>query len=94
MTRLEARLVDFELVRWPDGRDRFYRFRFGRCDDFGEALEQFKACVTLAERRPQPDNRWLWEVDATPANRRELAVLFDNFEAEYETAASQLRMFG
>ena len=93
MTHLEAELKDFELVKDAEGKDRYYRFRFGRCEDFVDAMETFKATIWYGERRPQPDQAWLWEVDATPENRQALSKLFDNFEASWEAARSQLRMF-
>ena len=93
MTHLEAMLRDFQLVKDDKGQELAYRFRFGRCEDFADTLDQFKAAIDMHERRPTPENAWLWEVDATPANRTSLGHIFDNFEECYEIARSQLRLF-
>lgn len=94
MTHLESEIVDFQLVR-SDGVDLLFRFRIApwKCEDFAYTMEAFKAAIPLAERKPYPDRNWLWEIDGCRRNRTALANLFDNFEACYQTARSQLSLW-
>lgn len=92
MTRLEANVKDFHLDRQGNAV-KAYRFRFGHCEDFADALQQFKRRIPLEERIPQPESAWLWEVTATPQNRNALAQIFDNFEECVTIAEAQLRLW-
>lgn len=93
MTRLEARIVDFAVVRDADRKIAWWRFRFGRCEDFAETMGAFKDAIVWTERTPDPERAWLWEVRATPANRRALGDIFDNFEECLQLVERQIEMF-
>ena len=93
MTRLEARVVDFAVVRDGDRKITGWLFRFGRCEDFAETMEAFKDSIAWADRTPNPERAWLWAVLATPANRGALGEIFDNFEECLQLVERQIEMF-
>lgn len=93
MTHLEANVKDFKLVFGPGGKEIVaYRFKFGTCEDFDDALEQFKTQIPKTHRTVDPEYHWEWEVKNTPAIRARLGQIFDNFVACESTALSQLRL--
>lgn len=92
MTHMVAEIKDFTLVRQAD-EIIAYRFRFAKCEDFADAMKNLKT-IPLAERRPEPDKAWLWEIKATPANFRILDGTFDNFHQCFDYANSQLKLWG
>lgn len=94
MTRLEANINDFHVKENAEGKIETYRFRFGKCDDFHETMQEFKKRIPFDERRPNPDSAWLWDIKATPLNRRILGEIFDNFEMSLQAYESQMKMFG
>lgn len=90
--------VDFRLELIPPqgddvGKDISYGFRFGKCDDFKEALRLVKE-VTWAERDYRPGDDHFWSVKASPANFSLLCAAFDNFQSLYDTAKDQRRLPG
>lgn len=93
MTHLEANLKDFHLKR-DHKKISAYRFRFGHCEDFSDALNQFKKRIDLPDRTPYPEAEWLWEVKANPQNRNALSQIFDNFEESITAAESQMELWG
>ena len=94
MTKLEAHIKDFHVVRDEEDEIIYYRFRFGNCDEFATTFKSFKAKIALEDRTPNPDANWLWEVKATKMNRIILRDTFDNFEQCLDIVESQMRLFG
>ena len=89
---MEANIKDFH-IKYEGDEIVAWRFRFGHCEDFNDALTQFKKRIPMIERNPNPDAAWLWEVKATQLNRNALGQIFDNFEECLQIAESQMRLF-
>ena len=87
------RLVDFQLIRRTDTlEERLWKFRFGRCEDFYDTLDQVKL-IPLSERKYIEDDEHLWEIKPSPYTEVILAKAFDNFESCLEAARAQLPLF-
>ncbi len=93
MTRLEARVKGLHFSETDKGKILLFRFRFGYCEDFNDALKQFKQRIDAQHRTPFPEAGWLWEVKNTPETRNALGQIFDNFEMAVQEHESQMRMF-
>lgn len=94
MTRLEANVKDFRLDKDSEGTITHWRFRFDQCEDFHDALKQFKAKIHKNDRKPYPDRYWEWRVYANQANYVHLCEIFDNFQECESGARNQIEMFG
>lgn len=82
--------VDFRLdLMLGGGDDISYSFRFGKCNDFKEALAAVKE-IPFRERDYDPEDDHRWTVQASKANLEILCRAFDNFADMYATAKYQL----
>jgi hypothetical protein len=85
-------LRDFCQVLDEQGNEKAWIFRFGKCEEFDEALEALKR-IPLAQRIYDAGNDHLWRVTATSENEKILAEVFINFKSCLSTTRSQMRMF-
>jgi hypothetical protein len=92
-TRLDNNIKDFKLVRDEEGNVTHWIFRFGECEDFHEALREFKEKIPHKDRKPQPEKKWLWTVTANQTNFYSLCDIFDNFQECEHVARAQMDMF-
>jgi len=70
----------------------WYYFRFGRGDDFNEALKAIKS-IPVEERTYKPENNHLWGCKVTEENERILVKAFEKARTYLLAPKSQLRMF-
>jgi hypothetical protein len=89
-------LVDFTLHRWEgegpqQGQESLWAFRFGKCQDFQQAIAALKT-IPQDQRHYYREKHHLWEVVPNPRNHQVLARTFDNFESCLATARSQMRL--
>jgi len=84
--------VDFRIDLMPgNGEDIEYSFRFGKCDDFKQALATVKR-IPWEERDYDPEDDHRWTVQASEENLAVLCEAFDNFADMYAAAKYQLRL--
>lgn len=93
MTKMLAEIVDFSIELDEEENIVAYYFRYGKTEDFYETHTAFKEQIHPSERKPFPDQNWLWRVEASKKTERILSKLFDNFHSSLELARAQLRMF-
>jgi hypothetical protein len=87
------KLKDFSVRRNAEKEVTHYCFRFGKCEDFPQALDDLKEYIPRGQRSYSQDQDHLWIIQANDENETALGEIFDNFDDCLEIAEAQMAMF-